>query len=72
MHSYAGIFCVYDAQFHAFLSHAPTGGGLRHPHGPGIAWTQGCEDHNDLHPCAESRPQGRPQPNGRGPEGLLY
>jgi len=29
--------------------HPPARGGLRHPHHPGAAWTQGCEYDHDLH-----------------------
>jgi hypothetical protein len=33
-----------------------------HPNDPGIAGPSGCEHHNDLHPCAQPWPLGRPQP----------
>jgi len=38
----------------------------------GIAWAQGCEDHNGLHACAESGPKGCVEPDGRDFNGVLY
>jgi hypothetical protein len=46
------------------LRHAPAGGGLRHPHGPGIAGPHERRDDDDLHPCAEQGRPGRTQPSG--------
>jgi len=45
---------------------------LRYPNRAGIARAQGCKDHHGLHPCAESGPEGRAEPDRRGLGGVLY
>src|SRR3989304_4306 len=47
------------------VCHAPPGGWLRHSNRPGVARTQGREDDDDLHPCAESGWKGGEEPDGR-------
>ncbi len=46
------------------LRHASVGRRVRHPDHAGAPRSQGREDNDDLHPCAESRGQGGPQPRG--------
>lgn len=45
----------------ALVAQLLDGAGSRHPHDSGAAGSQRCEDHHDLHPCAESRSIRRPE-----------
>ena len=45
----------------ALIRHTPAGAGNRYPHDSGAAGSQRCEDHDGLHPCAQSRSVRRPQ-----------
>ena len=49
------------------LCHSSATKWLRHSHSAGAIGPQGCENHNDLHPCAQPRWAG-----GEKPVGLSY
>ena len=49
----------------ALLCHPSAGGGPGYPYGAGIAGACGCENHHDLHSCAQPRASGRVESAGQ-------
>ena len=47
-----------------FICDAPSGAGEGHPNGAGAAGAPKRHDHNDLHPCSETRAPWRAKPGG--------